>query len=192
MENDKVKADFPRLLKEWRKENGLSQRELSKKIGVDPSTISCYEIGKACPSLEVAVKLTELGFDISQIPRGVHRTRCPEINAPLTLEEQRFAEDNHNLVYSFLACKRLPRNSWYDIVIFGYLTAIKKWFARPELHRYKFSGIAYSSMMTCFCNELAKINNRPDFVSLDDIIPGTEGLTYGDMLCDPRDCAFAF
>ena len=62
---------------------------------------------------------------------------------PLTKEQQRFAEDNHDLVYSFLNAKNLPESSFYDVVIFGYLRAAQEYCEVPSLHRYKFSN--------CFC-----------------------------------------
>ena len=37
---------------------------------------------------------------------------------PLTKEQQRFAEENHDLVYGFLKAKNLPESSFYDVVIF--------------------------------------------------------------------------
>lgn len=182
-----TKENFPQMLKEWRKANGLSQHGLAEKIGVAKSAVSFYERGIYCPSTETAVKLAELGFD--EIPDGlVHRVRCTELKKPLTIEEQRFAEEHHQLVYTFLIHKKLQRDEWYDTVIFGYLRAVKKWFARPALHRYAFSTVAYGSMSTSMANELRKRKSIPRTVSLDDIIPNTDGMTYGDTLCDPRDC----
>lgn len=187
MENEKVKAEFPRLLREWRKANGLSQRELAEKIGVVKSSVGSYERGVWCPSAETAANLAALGFD--GIPERVRRrVRCTELKKPLTIEEQSFAAEHHQLVYSFLRWKNLQYDEWYDTVIFGYLRAVKKWFARPELHCYTFSTIAYGSMKTSFLNEMRKTAHCPQTVSLNDIIPGTEGMTYGETLCDPRDC----
>ena len=46
--------------------------------------------------------------------------------APLTLEEQRFAELNHELVLNYLRRRKLELNEWYDVVIFRYLLSVKK------------------------------------------------------------------
>jgi RNA polymerase sigma-70 factor (ECF subfamily) len=78
-------------------------------------------------------------------------------NQPLTLEQQRFAEDNHNLVYSFLRFKRLSHDEYYDVIIFGYLRAVRKYFERPELRRYKFNTIAYQAMKSDLYNYYRKL-----------------------------------
>ena len=40
---------------------------------------------------------------------------------PLTYEQQRFAADNHALVFKFLNEHKLPEDEFYDVVVFGYL-----------------------------------------------------------------------
>ena len=40
----------------------------------------------------------------------------------------------------------LPEDDFYDIAVFGYLRAVRKYLARPELRRYSFSTIAYRAM----------------------------------------------
>ena len=42
------------------------------------------------------------------------------MNKKLTLEQQTFAADNHNLVYAYLNEKKLPDDEFYDVVVFGY------------------------------------------------------------------------
>lgn len=64
----------------------------------------------------------------------------------LTIEEQAFAEQNHRLVYRFLAAKNLPCDGYYDIVIFGYLDAVKVYFASGYLKRFAFATIAWRHM----------------------------------------------
>lgn len=49
----------------------------------------------------------------------------------MTNEEREFAELHHNLVIDFLRCKRLPMNEFYDVVIFGYLSAVQQYFRDP-------------------------------------------------------------
>lgn len=43
---------------------------------------------------------------------------------PMTTEEREFAEQEHQIVIDFLRCKRLPMDDFYDVVIFGYLSAV--------------------------------------------------------------------
>lgn len=65
---------------------------------------------------------------------------------PLTAEESAFAEEHHDMIYTYLRCHRLPFDDFYDIAVFGYLRAVRKYLARPELQQYKFSTIAYRAM----------------------------------------------
>ena len=50
-------------------------------------------------------------------------------NIPLTPEQKTFAADNHGLVYKFLNENQLPEDEFYDVVIFGYLKAVKEYFS---------------------------------------------------------------
>ena len=45
---------------------------------------------------------------------------------PMTQEEREFAEQNHNLVIDFLRYRRLPMDDLYEIVLFGYLSALQQ------------------------------------------------------------------
>ena len=50
---------------------GLSQRQLSRLVGVQQNTISQYEKGKREPSLEVLIKLADIfGCTIDELVRG--------------------------------------------------------------------------------------------------------------------------
>lgn len=67
--------------------------------------------------------------------------------SPMALEESAFAEEHHGMVYAFLRIYGLPADEFYDIAVFGYLRAVRKYLARPELReQYKFSTIAYRAM----------------------------------------------
>lgn len=101
---------------------------------------------------------------------------------PLTLEEQCFAEANHHVVEQFLRQNRLDPGDWYDVVIFRYLLSVKKWHQEPELHKWKFSTIAGQGMRSAVGNEKRKSSRRIQTASLDEIIPGTEDVTYMDMV----------
>lgn len=52
---------------------------------------------------------------------------------PMTIEEREFAEQKHDLVIDFLRCKRLPMDDYYDVVIFGYLSAVQQYFRDPPV-----------------------------------------------------------
>ena len=95
-----TKENFPQMLKEWRKANGLSQHGLAEKIGVAKSAVSFYERGIYCPSTETAVKLAELGFD--GIPDGlVHRVRCTELKNRSQLRSSALRRNTINLCILF-------------------------------------------------------------------------------------------
>lgn len=67
--------------------------------------------------------------------------------SPMDLDESAFAEKHHHLIYSYLCGHNLPVDEFYDIAVFGYLRAVRKYLARPELReRYKFSTIAFRAM----------------------------------------------
>ncbi len=181
---DEKREQFAALLKQYRKDNGLSQRGLARKLGVSQPTIVQYENGKMLPSEDTHEKLLKIiKCDRELIPKRKHFHNW---NVEMTDEEREFATKNHGLVYSYLNYRHLSYDDWYDIVIFRYLHAVQKWFRREELHKYSFSTIAFMEMRTAVSNELKR--HHFDTVSLDAVIPGTENFTYADMLCDPRDC----
>ena len=66
---------------------------------------------------------------------------------PLTKEQRDFATKWHNLIYTFLHSKELPEEDYYDIVVFGFLRAVKEFFTDLELQKkYSFSTIAWRKM----------------------------------------------
>ena len=65
---------------------------------------------------------------------------------PLTSEESAFAEKHHDVLLRYLHFHKLPVDEFYDIAVFGYLRAVRKYLARPELRQYKFSTIARRAM----------------------------------------------
>ena len=104
------------------------------------------------------------------------------LNSPLTLEEQQFAIDTHYLISKYLNIRKLPFDDWYDIVIFRYLRSVKRWFAIPELHEHSFEIIAFYAMRSAIGGELAKQGRRIQTVSIDETIPGTDGMKYADTV----------
>lgn len=70
-----------------------------------------------------------------------------DYKSPMCLDESAFAEKYHHLIYSYLRGHKLPVDEFYDIAVFGYLRAVRKYLAWPELReQYKFSTIAYRAM----------------------------------------------
>ena len=63
----------------------------------------------------------------------------------MTIEERQFAEQKHDLVFDFLRCERLPMDDYYDIVIFGYLSAVQQYFRDPP-DGVEFKAMAFRAM----------------------------------------------
>lgn len=50
---------------------------------------------------------------------------------PMAQDERVFAEHYHDLVIDFIHCKHLPMDEYYDVVVFGYLSAVQQYFRNP-------------------------------------------------------------
>ncbi len=62
--NKNISPDLSEKLKRARKEKGLTQGQLAKKIGADIQRISKYERGVLIPTTEIMVKLS-IALDVS-------------------------------------------------------------------------------------------------------------------------------
>ncbi len=110
--------------------------------------------------------------------------RDKSLNAPLTAAEQEFATENHYLIEKYLKIRQLPMDEWYDVVVFRYLRSVKRWFAIPELHKHNFEIIAFYAMRSAIGHEMDRQNREIPTVSLYDVIPGTDGMTYEDIVTE--------
>ncbi len=71
--------EFKDMLKFFRMREHLSQSELAEKLGIAPSTISMYEVGKREPDFETEEKIADLfNTDLNTL-----RGRDVEKNTPL-------------------------------------------------------------------------------------------------------------
>lgn len=73
-------------------------------------------------------------------------------DVPLTFEQRQFADKHHGLVYAFLNDKQLPESEFYDVVIFGYLDAVRDYLTRENLQHYSFATIAWRDMSRSLAN----------------------------------------
>lgn len=65
-------------LRELRKNNGLTMKELGAEIGVAESTISQYETGKRQPDYETLLKIGEFfGVSVDYLLTGEEEKRAP-------------------------------------------------------------------------------------------------------------------
>ena len=100
---------------------------------------------------------------------------------PLTLEEQLFAAQNHNLVYAFLQEKNLPEDVFYDVVIFGFMRAVQEYVSGKRFRVYSFSTIAWKRMensVSNYCRYLASPIRSATIVSLYSPIGADAELTW--------------
>lgn len=102
---------------------------------------------------------------------------------PLTLEEQTFAGENHSVLEWCMKAQKVDADL-YDVAAMGYLLAVKKWFARPEIHKWSFKSIVRQAVRSSLGNERKKQERRIKTVSLDAVIPGTDDLTYGSTVTE--------
>ena len=104
---------------------------------------------------------------------------------PLTLEEQVFAAQNHNLVYAFLQEKELSEEVFYDVVIFGYMRAVQEYVSGTRFRVYAFSTIAWKRMensVSNYCRYLAAPSRSAPTVSLFSPVGTDADLTWEDTL----------
>lgn len=114
---------------------------------------------------------------------------------PLTLEEQLFATQNHNLVYAFLQEKELPEDVFYDVVIFGYMRAVQEYLSGTRFRVYTFSTIAWKRMehsVSNYCRYLAAPIRSAAMVSLFSPIGADAELTWEDILSRKDDRMIRF
>lgn len=101
----------------------------------------------------------------------------------LTLLQKQYAEEHIGTVYSFLRHKSLPVDEYYDIVTFGYLSAVQDFDEDPRLSRYSFTTIAWRRMNSCLCDHYTYENRQKRRAVTVSIHSGTEyGLTLDEIL----------
>lgn len=78
---------------------------------------------------------------------------------PLTEKEQRFAEENHNLIYGFLHEHGYSIESYYDVALFGFLKSVQVYHRKEKLKgNYNFSYVAYQYMRAELSNHFKNEN----------------------------------
>jgi DNA-binding XRE family transcriptional regulator len=67
-------VDIPIFIKQLRKNKNLSQERLGRKVGVTGKTISAYETGNICPSIEVFFKIIFVCDYSLDIKENIYKT----------------------------------------------------------------------------------------------------------------------
>jgi len=118
-------------------------------------------------------------------------------------DENAFAEAHHNIVDRFLRHKRLPYDDYYDVVVFGFLRAVRQYCNRPELReKYDFNAIAWRKMTDDLCSHYKKqsrpmrravtvsleaMSTRNDWLTMHEVVSGSDSLfehLEAELICD--------
>ena len=111
-------------------------------------------------------------------------------NKALTQEQSDFAAENHNLVYAFLNIKGYPEDEYYDIAAFGFLSAVRSYFAREDLRSYAFSTIAFNRMRSYVGRHIkAETTRTSRLVSYDDYESAVFSDTSPEQAYIKKECA---
>lgn len=114
---------------------------------------------------------------------------------PLTLAEQEFAAQQHNLIFSYLDKNDLEIGEFYDVAVFGFLKAVKRYLSAPKLQRYAFSTVAWKSMKSSINLELrtnGMQKRNASIISLDEPLPAKDELTVISQLAIQNDEMLVF
>lgn len=84
----------------------------------------------------------------------------------LATRETAFAAEHHDMVYLFLEENKLSEEDYYDVIVFGYLEAVKKYLRRPQLQEYSFESVAKKAMNACLGNYRRSLSNVESSISV--------------------------
>ena len=73
-------VNFGEKLKRLRKEAGLTQTELAKRLNVTKSVVSYYELQERNPSPDVLIRLTEIFHVSADYLLGINRTKTLDVS----------------------------------------------------------------------------------------------------------------
>ena len=137
MENNSFSETFSKNLAELLKNNNINQKELAKKIGVSPSTVSMWVTGNSSPRMDLytilkdedkieiaevfniapSVLLTDLSLDSSQnyiIHAALHSKHKSNIIYQLGKAEIDFLSKKGELFNNFMSLNRDGQTKLYD------------------------------------------------------------------------------
>lgn len=113
-----------------------------------------------------------------------------ESDFTLTKEEQDFATEHHDLIMVHLAVNHLRFDDWYDVLVFGYLKAVRTWFHRPQVRKWAFATIAKVEMRSAMIKHLRDENRakrRGVVISLDAPLKEDETATLYGLIASGED-----
>lgn len=155
--------------KELREEQGLSQKEIAKEIGVTPSAWSAYEKGKQKPSVDVLYRIAER-FEISlDWFLGLTDMKNTDLSNSGNLIE--FLYNLENLSFDNSEEKNLQNS--FQIIEYEYETEPRSTQENPNLILYKskFLGVnCHYSFFQKFLKDWKKMKDLHDEKVIDDDI----------------------
>ena len=89
---------------------------------------------------------------------------------PLTDEQRKLAEENHDLIFAFLQHNHLSESQYYDVVVFGYLCAAQEYCENSKLQQYSFSTVAWRKMrqeLSQYNKYLSRDKRHSTMISID-------------------------
>lgn len=107
----------------------------------------------------------------------------------LNERQREFAEKNHRILEDFLRYRNLPKDEFYDVVVFRFLRAVKQYDERDDLKKYTFRTIANNHMRSAlgnYCKKLKRQNEGLKMLSLDYPIARNSNFTLSDVIADDR------
>lgn len=105
----------------------------------------------------------------------------------LTNEERLYAAIHHGLVYRFLRKNRLPQEEYYDVVILGYLRAVRRYWTEEDLRSYRFSTIAWGCMRSNVGSYRKKLNREKRHGTVISLDQKQAGTPMAEKLVEPVD-----
>jgi len=90
-------------IKELRKAKGLSQEELSEKVGIDSKHLSRIEVGKSYSSLDTLGKIAQaLGIEIKDLFEFMHLSRTKDLTDNISKLLKEADEDKVRLILKII------------------------------------------------------------------------------------------
>jgi transcriptional regulator with XRE-family HTH domain len=90
-------------IKELRKAKGLSQEELSEKVGIDSKHLSRIEVGKSYPSIDTLERIANaLNVEIKDLFEFMHQVRSKELTDNVSKLLKEADEDKARLILKII------------------------------------------------------------------------------------------
>lgn len=106
--------------------------------------------------------------------------------------ERAFAEENIKTIDRFLSYRKLDYDTYYDVVVFGFLKAVMQYLSVERLQQYKFNTIAWRKMDDeVWRYHRAQNRLKRNVVPLSlDADPVSESTSFYDIIPDPHGIDF--